>query len=95
MFLPYNNSFAKSLMKMVHEDKMHCGPSALISHVRQLLWPLKAATVFVSRVTPARPFINVGVDYCGPFWDHFKIRGKKSTKAYMAIFCCLLVYRIP
>lgn len=41
-----------------------------------------------TRVTPARPFINSGVDYCGPFWIHYKIRGKKPTKAYIAIFCC-------
>ncbi|XP_037930980.1 uncharacterized protein LOC119665804 [Teleopsis dalmanni] len=41
-----------------------------------------------SRITPARPFINAGVDYCGPFWIHYKVRGKKPTKAYIAVFCC-------
>ncbi|XP_036342706.1 uncharacterized protein LOC118751986 [Rhagoletis pomonella] len=41
-----------------------------------------------TRVTPARPFINSGVDFCGPFWVHFKIRGKKPQKAYVAVFCC-------
>lgn len=41
-----------------------------------------------ARVTPARPFINAGVDYCGPFWIHYKVRGKRPTKAYIAVFCC-------
>ncbi|XP_075150685.1 uncharacterized protein LOC142224785 [Haematobia irritans] len=41
-----------------------------------------------TRVTPARPFINAGVDYCGPIWVHFKTRGKRPQKAYLAIFCC-------
>lgn len=40
------------------------------------------------RVTPARPFINTGVDYFGPIWIHYKIRGKRPTKAYVAVFCC-------
>lgn len=40
------------------------------------------------RVQPARPFLNSGVDYCGPFWVHFKTRGKRPQKAYLAIFCC-------
>ncbi|XP_058984316.1 uncharacterized protein LOC131805086 [Musca domestica] len=41
-----------------------------------------------TRVVPARPFINSGVDYCGPFWIHYKVRGKRPTKAYVAVFCC-------
>ena len=42
------------------------------------------------RVTPARPFIRTGVDYCGPFNIHYKVRGKKPTKAYIAVFCCFV-----
>lgn len=41
-----------------------------------------------ARITPARPFINTGVDYFGPLWIHYKIRGKRATKAYVAVFCC-------
>ncbi|XP_075150831.1 uncharacterized protein LOC142224938 [Haematobia irritans] len=41
-----------------------------------------------TRVTPVRPFINAGVDYCGPIWVHFKTRGKRPQKAYLVIFCC-------
>jgi len=40
------------------------------------------------RIQPARPFINSGVDYCGPFWVHYKTRGKRPQKTYLAIFCC-------
>jgi len=40
-------------------------------------------------VTQARPFLNSGVDYCGPFKIHYKIRGKKPHTAYIAIFCCI------
>lgn len=114
MFLPYNDPFTKLLIKMIHEDNMHCGPTTLVSHVRQRFWPLKALIMARSivhhcircfkarpqllqqimgnlpatRVTPARPFVNAGVDYCGPFWIHFKVRGKRPIKAYLAIFCC-------
>lgn len=41
-----------------------------------------------SRVTPSRPFIKSGVDYCGPFWVHYKLRGKRPHKVYIAVFCC-------
>lgn len=40
------------------------------------------------RVQPARPFIISGVDFCGPVFTHFKIRGKQPRKAYIAVFCC-------
>ena len=40
------------------------------------------------RTQPARPFINAGVDLCGPFQIHHKIRGRKPTTCYVAIFCC-------
>ncbi|XP_037929746.1 uncharacterized protein LOC119664302 [Teleopsis dalmanni] len=40
------------------------------------------------RVTLTKPFFTTGVDYCGPIWIHYKIRGKKPTKAYLAVFCC-------
>lgn len=42
----------------------------------------------VTRVQPARPFINSGVDFCGPIKIHHKIRGKRPHKAYLSVFCC-------
>ncbi|XP_037931721.1 uncharacterized protein LOC119666512 [Teleopsis dalmanni] len=41
-----------------------------------------------ARVHPSRPFLNTGVDFCGPIWVHYKVRGKRPHKAYIAVFCC-------
>lgn len=40
------------------------------------------------RVQPARPFVNSGVDFCGPVWVHYKHRGQRPAKAYIAVFVC-------
>ncbi|XP_068140042.1 uncharacterized protein [Drosophila tropicalis] len=40
------------------------------------------------RLSQNRPFLNAGVDYCGPFWIHHKVRGKRRDKAYIAVFVC-------
>ncbi|XP_062701047.1 uncharacterized protein LOC134285061 [Aedes albopictus] len=42
------------------------------------------------RVSPAPPFLRVGVDYCGPFWIKYPVRRATSTKHYVAIFICLV-----
>lgn len=39
------------------------------------------------RVTPSRAFLNVRVDYGGPF--HIKISRNKTAKAYLCLFICL------
>nr|CAI5838923.1 unnamed protein product [Callosobruchus analis] len=42
------------------------------------------------RVTPARPFISVGIDFGGPFLIRDrKGRNFKTSKAYIALFVCL------
>ncbi|XP_037927917.1 uncharacterized protein LOC119662382 [Teleopsis dalmanni] len=87
MLIPYNDPLAKLLFVMFHEENKHCGPHALLSTVRQLCQQIMG-DLPESRLTPARPFINAGVDYCGSFWIHYKVRGKKPTKAYIAVFCC-------
>ncbi|XP_046492940.1 uncharacterized protein [Neodiprion pinetum] len=44
------------------------------------------------RVTEARPFSNVGVDYCGPFYMKEKrFRNRARVKIYVAVFVCLVV----
>lgn len=40
------------------------------------------------RVTPGRPFRDTGIDFLGPIHVHYKIRGKRPTKAYVALFIC-------
>ncbi|XP_076384076.1 uncharacterized protein LOC143261733 [Megalopta genalis] len=45
-----------------------------------------------SRVTESRPFSNVGVDYCGPFYiKERKRRNRGKIKVYVAVFVCLAV----
>ncbi|XP_071643002.1 uncharacterized protein [Temnothorax longispinosus] len=42
------------------------------------------------RVTPARPFLNTGVDYAGPVWLRTsKGRGQRASKAFIVVFVCL------
>ncbi|XP_076382766.1 uncharacterized protein LOC143260626 [Megalopta genalis] len=44
-----------------------------------------------NRVTRARPFQNVGVDYCGPFFiKEKKVRNRCKIKTYVAIFVCFV-----
>ena len=39
------------------------------------------------RVTYSRPFLNVGVDYCGPlFIKEKRFRNRNKIKVYVAIF---------
>ncbi|XP_062714255.1 uncharacterized protein LOC134291019 [Aedes albopictus] len=42
------------------------------------------------RVSPAPPFLRVGVDYCGPFLIKYPVRRATPTKHYVAIFICLV-----
>ena len=40
------------------------------------------------RITPSRPFLKCGVDFCGPVNTYLRIRGKPPQKTYIAIFVC-------
>lgn len=42
------------------------------------------------RVTPAPPFLRVGVDFCGPFMVNYPQRKKPPVKYFAAIFVCLV-----
>ncbi|XP_065087708.1 uncharacterized protein LOC135709327 [Ochlerotatus camptorhynchus] len=42
------------------------------------------------RVSPAPPFLNVGVDFCGPFLISYPIRRSFPRKHFVAIFVCLV-----
>nr|XP_040241612.2 uncharacterized protein LOC120961699 isoform X1 [Anopheles coluzzii]XP_049461104.1 uncharacterized protein LOC125906417 isoform X1 [Anopheles coluzzii]XP_049463243.1 uncharacterized protein LOC120950902 isoform X1 [Anopheles coluzzii]XP_049464286.1 uncharacterized protein LOC125907234 isoform X1 [Anopheles coluzzii] len=41
-----------------------------------------------SRVTPSRPFSNVGIDYAGPFYLKPVHRRAAACKAYLCLFVC-------
>ena len=43
-----------------------------------------------NRVTPARPFEHVGMDFAGPYTVIHRIRGKRPTPAYVCIFICFV-----
>ena len=43
-----------------------------------------------SCITESRPFTNIGVDYCGPFYvKERRDRNRRRVKVYVAIFICL------
>jgi hypothetical protein len=43
-----------------------------------------------ARITESRPFTNVGIDYCGPFYiKERRDRNREKVKVYVAIFICL------
>ncbi|XP_062533180.1 uncharacterized protein LOC134202148 [Armigeres subalbatus] len=46
------------------------------------------------RVTPAPPFLRVGVDYCGPFQVNYPIRKRVMVKYFAAIFVCLVTIAV-
>ena len=47
------------------------------------------------RVTQARPFLNSGVDYCGPFYiKEKKHRNRGKVKVYACIFVCFAIKAI-
>lgn len=41
-----------------------------------------------NRVSPSRAFLHIGIELCGPFNLHYKIRTNVTTKAYISIFIC-------
>ncbi|XP_044757729.1 uncharacterized protein LOC123315893 [Coccinella septempunctata] len=47
------------------------------------------------RVTQVKPFLNVGVDYGGPFFIIMnRVRGTKTLKAYICLFVCMVTKAI-
>lgn len=40
------------------------------------------------RATPSAPFTVTAVDFAGPFIIHYRLRGSKPTKVYLAVFVC-------
>lgn len=40
------------------------------------------------RLTLVRPFVVTGVDFCGPIYTSYRIRGRPPYKTYVAVFVC-------
>jgi hypothetical protein len=44
-----------------------------------------------ARITESRPFTNVGINYCGPFYiKERRDRNRRKVKVYVATFICLV-----
>ena len=49
----------------------------------------------VDRVTIARPFLKVGIDFGGPFMiKQSRLRNSTTSKAYICIFICMVTKAI-
>ncbi|XP_037928743.1 uncharacterized protein LOC119663146, partial [Teleopsis dalmanni] len=72
----------KSLMRAVIQQCLRCRRASPIVY-NQIMGNLPG-----HRVQPARPFLSTRVDYCGSIWVHYKTRGKRPQKAYIAVVCC-------
>lgn len=72
----------KSMTRSIVQNCVRC------TRAKPKLFTQVMGNLPASRVTPSRPFVKTGVDYCGPFWVHYKVRGKKPHKVYIAVFVC-------
>ncbi|XP_065372316.1 uncharacterized protein LOC135964147 [Calliphora vicina] len=73
---------AREVVRKVVRNCVHCfkyNPRLL----QQLMGNLPA-----DRFKAQRPFLVSGVDFCGPFYTSYRIRGKAPYKTYVAIFVC-------
>ncbi|XP_037929718.1 uncharacterized protein LOC119664260, partial [Teleopsis dalmanni] len=70
---------------MARSVVQHC---VRCTKVRPRFYEQLMGNLAATRVQPGRPFLTTGVDFCGPFWIHYRIRGKKPHKVYIAVYCC-------
>ncbi|XP_062557399.1 uncharacterized protein LOC134222271 [Armigeres subalbatus] len=101
ILLDKNHPLTFMIMRRFHFEHLHAGPQLLVASVREQYWHLSArslalvhdqlmADLPVERVTPAPPFLRVGIDYCGPFLICYPNRRRTTVKHYAAIFVCLV-----
>ncbi|KMQ87772.1 hypothetical protein RF55_12859 [Lasius niger] len=74
----------RSAVRQVTRSCIRCFRAAPISR------PPIMGNLPTPRVSPARPFVHCGIDYCGPFMvRESRRRNSKHSKAYAAVFICL------
>ncbi|XP_055621927.1 uncharacterized protein LOC129765547 [Toxorhynchites rutilus septentrionalis] len=73
----------RNLARKVVHSCIHCF-RCRPSNLQQIMGDLPP-----ERITPTLPFVNTGVDLCGPF-QYRKIRKTQPVKCYIAIFVCLV-----
>ncbi|CAK1577880.1 unnamed protein product [Parnassius mnemosyne] len=80
---------AKALVKQHIHKCVTCVKNSATTH-NQLMGDLPSV-----RCTPARPFLNSGVDYAGPIQIRTtKGRGHRAYKGYICIFICMVTRAI-
>ncbi|XP_062717177.1 uncharacterized protein LOC134292217 [Aedes albopictus] len=98
--LHHKHSLVTMIVRHFHYKLFHAGQQLLISAVRGKFWPQAKVldqlmadlpSARVNPAPPAPPFMNVGVDYCGPFQVNYPNRRASPVKCYVAIFVCLVV----
>ena len=96
ILLPKNHQISKIIIRDEHIKRMHAGVSATLYGVRETFWPINGRNYYImgnfpkNRVSFTRPFTNVGVDYCGPFFiKERRHRNRVKIKTYVSIFVCL------
>lgn len=73
----------KSEIKKLVKGCIKCRKASPASN-QQIMGQLPAA-----RVNAVRPFLNTGVDYCGPLFVRDRVkRSNKQYKAYVTVFVC-------
>lgn len=58
------------------------------SKAKPVTYKQMMADLPADRVTLTRAFEVTAVDFAGPFLVHYRLRGSKMTKAYLAVFVC-------
>ncbi|XP_033220888.1 uncharacterized protein LOC117175287 [Belonocnema kinseyi] len=102
--LPKHHHISKIIIRDEHIDRMHAGVNATLYGVRETFWPIDGRNtvrdvvrqcIRCFRAKPSvyersRPFTDVGVDYCGPFFIKERLhRNRIKIKTYVSIFVCL------
>ncbi|XP_033231617.1 uncharacterized protein LOC117182625 [Belonocnema kinseyi] len=87
IILPKNHPITKLLIREEREKLMHAGINATLYSVRETECIM--GNLPQNRVSFSRPFVNVGVDYCGPFFiKERRHRNVTKVKTYVADFVC-------
>ncbi|XP_055632004.1 uncharacterized protein LOC129771904 [Toxorhynchites rutilus septentrionalis] len=87
--LPSDHLFTHALVRSYHEELIHAPPQMLLSALRRRFWVLHVRSVVRKIIQGVYPFLNTGVDFCGPMY--IRQHNKRSTvtyKAYVALFVC-------
>lgn len=65
---------------------------AVCLRANPVLTSCKMGDLLAIRLQQDRPFLNIGIDFCGPFFvKQTRFRNKHITKVYVAIYICMKV----